>query len=126
MGIGLPLLLEGQRLSQRYRITLNAVKQAFACHSQVNRRRLPLSGHSKEMPVWPLFPRMPPGRAAVSRRSIVAAARLDPYSRRAVEESAVLVSLITDVAARQAHREHAGDTGNRPQYLSSTLQKRKC
>jgi hypothetical protein len=61
MGIGLPLVLEGQRLSQRYRITLNGVNQAFACLSQVNRDVVPLSGHSTEMPVWPLFPLMSPG-----------------------------------------------------------------
>jgi hypothetical protein len=58
MGIGLPLVLEGQRLSQRYRIMLNGVKQAFACFSQVNRDMLPYPGHSGEMPVWPLFPMM--------------------------------------------------------------------
>jgi hypothetical protein len=60
MGIGLPLLLEGQRLSQGYRITLNAVKQAFACLGQVNRAALPLSGHSGEMPVWRRFPLISP------------------------------------------------------------------
>jgi hypothetical protein len=60
MGIGLPLLFEGQRLSQGYRITLNGVKQAFACLSEVNRGMLPLSGHRQEMPVWPLFPLMSP------------------------------------------------------------------